>query len=84
MEVRNSKVFKLYLGNVRKTADNRNMVQLLTSPKHVFQIGKHERTKTADSKTEAGWGFQILARVILKWQMTVSKLDTVGQEGWRC
>ena len=53
---------------------------MLTSPKYVFDIGKHEYTKIADSKTKVGWGLKILARVILKWQKMVSKLDKVGQE----
>lgn len=56
---------------------------MLTSPKYVFDIGKHEHTKIADGKTKVGWGFKILARVILKWQKVVSKLDKVGQEEWR-
>lgn len=56
---------------------------MLTSPKYVFDVGKHEHTEIADGKTKMGWGFKILARVILKWQEMVSKLDKVGQEEWR-
>lgn len=56
---------------------------MLTSPKYVFDVGKHEHTEIADSKTKVGWGFKILARGILKWQEMESKLDKVGQEEWR-
>lgn len=55
---------------MRKWADERSRVQLLSSPKRLFETGKCE----SGPETHR-WGFRILARVVPKQQVAVSKLD---------